>query len=50
MIQASITIRLAWWAELYLCAVAFFCNTFFLEPDMEKVEYWIMKGVTIDIG
>ena len=45
----TLTVRVAFWVPYYLSAVAVFCNTFGREPDWERVNYWIGKGIRVQV-
>jgi hypothetical protein len=44
----TITLRLTWWLRIYMSTLALLCYLTGMEPDMERVGYWIKKGIRID--
>lgn len=46
----TITIKLAWWVPLYVNTVAMLCRLCNAEPNMERVSYWIGKGIQVKAG
>lgn len=47
MATMTIRISLAWWVTPYLRTLAFLCWMLGTEPDMERVGYWVGKGIKI---
>lgn len=47
MATMTIRISLAWWVAPYLRTVAFMCHLAGAEPNMERVGYWVVKGIKI---
>lgn len=47
MAQIICTIRFRWWLRVYLDCVVFTSNLTGLEPDWERVNYWVGRGVKI---
>jgi len=43
--QASIHMR--WWLRCYLCAVMWFARVTGMEPDWDRVERWIRRGLVM---
>ncbi len=43
----TVTVYLAFWVPYYLSTVAAFCNVFDCEPDWDRVNYWVSKGVKV---
>lgn len=41
-----IEIRVAWWLFPYLSTVGALCCLFGVEPNMDRVGYWVRKGLT----
>ena len=50
MAQATITVtvRVRWWLRLYLYGVTWCCWITGCEPNLDRVGYWIMRGVRIE--
>lgn len=42
-----IKVKVSWWVPLYLESLIFFCNTFGLQPDYDKVSDVISKGIKV---
>jgi len=45
----TVSIKLAWWLRAYLRGVGFISELTGLEPDPEKVSWWVERGVTIKL-
>jgi hypothetical protein len=43
----TITVKFAWWLPPYLNTVVMLCRLFNAEPNMERVSYWIGKGIRV---
>lgn len=43
----TVSVRLRWWLRWYLAAVAWFARTTGMEPDWERVEWWIRRGLVL---
>lgn len=41
-----IEIRVAWWLFPYLNTVRAMCYLLGVEPNMDRVAYWVRKGLT----
>lgn len=48
MTKITVKVRIAWWVKPYLRTVLFLCWVFNAEPDMEKVGYWVKKGLYLE--
>lgn len=48
MSEVTVKVRIAWWVKPYLRTVLFLCLVFNAEPDMERVRYWVQKGVYLE--
>lgn len=46
----NLTARTAWWVPLYLRGMAFFCALMGTEPNWDKVEKVVLKGVRLKIN
>lgn len=44
-VTASICMR--WWLRWYLAAVVWFARATGVEPDWERVEWWIRRGPVV---
>ncbi|HTN31963.1 MAG TPA: hypothetical protein VL178_14225 [Pseudomonas sp.] len=42
-------IRLRWWLRIYLGGVALVSRVTDLEPDWERVERWVKRGMVVRI-
>lgn len=42
-------LHVAWWVYPYLQSVALFARLVDMEPDMQKVGYWVEKGITAEV-
>lgn len=40
-----VEIRMAWWLFPYLNLVGALCYLFGVEPNMDRVGYWVRKGL-----
>lgn len=45
----TITIRLTWWLRIYLMTIALLCEITGMEPNMDRVGFWIKKGIRLDL-
>lgn len=43
----SLNVKVAWWVKPYVSCVGFMCELFDCEPNMDRVKYWVSKGITI---
>lgn len=41
------SIRMRWWLRCYLAAVMWFARATGMEPDWERVEWWIRRGLLL---
>ncbi len=41
------SIRMRWWLRCYLAAVMWFARATGMEPDWERVEWWIRRGLVL---
>lgn len=41
------SVRLRWWLRWYLAAVVWFARATGMEPDWERVEWWIRRGLVL---
>ncbi len=41
------SIRMRWWLRWYLAAVVWTARETGLEPDWERVEWWIQRGLVL---
>ena len=41
------SVRLRWWLRCYLAAVVWFARATGMEPDWERVERWIRRGLVV---
>lgn len=41
------TVRMRWWLRCYLAAVVWFARTAGVEPDWDRVERWIRRGLVL---
>lgn len=44
---ATASVRLRWWLRWYLAAVVWFSRATGMEPDWERVERWIRRGLVL---
>ncbi len=44
-----LVIKLRWWLRLYLAAVLGIAELTGMEPDMDKVEWWIKRGLVLRV-
>lgn len=45
----KVSIKLAWWLRVYLRAVGFTCDLTGLEPNMDRVGWWVARGITVKL-
>lgn len=38
-----------WWLHLYLVGVSFFAGLMNVEPNLERVAYWVSRGIHITV-
>lgn len=48
-VSITVSIKLAWWLRLYLRAVGFACDLTGLEPNMDRVGWWVARGITVKL-
>ena len=50
MAQASMTIKVKvkWWLKLYLSGLIMICWLTDNEPDVDKVQFWLNKGIKLE--
>jgi len=48
-ISITVSIKLAWWLPAYIACVRFMSDTTGLDPDMDRVESWIRRGVKLQV-
>ncbi|MNB74425.1 hypothetical protein D3C81_272800 [compost metagenome] len=41
------SIRVRWWLRCYLAAVVWFAKSTGMEPDWDRVERWIRRGLVL---
>lgn len=46
-ITVSFNVRIHWWVRPYLETLGFLCELFDTEPDYEKAERIVMRGIVI---
>jgi hypothetical protein len=46
-IKVLVNVKFSWWIFVYLNTLTFFCATFNVFPNLDKVEYWIRKSIKI---
>lgn len=44
-VTLKVEVKPRWWLNLYLNTLVMFCRTFRRKPNMERVGYWINRGV-----
>jgi hypothetical protein len=44
----TVTVRLRWWVIPYLHTVAMFCVLFNGQPNWQRVERWVMRGLYVE--
>lgn len=45
----TLDVRIAWWLRHYLFGVATMCALTGMEPNPDRLHYWIDKGVTVKV-
>lgn len=46
---STVSIKLAWWLPAYIAGVRFMAELTGMEPDMDRVEKWIRRGIKLNI-
>lgn len=46
----TFTVSLAWWVMPYVRTVALLCRVLDVEPNMDRVGYWVGKGIKLRIA
>lgn len=44
-----VRVKVAWWVLPYLQTLQALCHIMGTEPDLERVEHWIKKGIKAEI-
>lgn len=44
---AMVAVRMRWWLRCYLAAVMWFAKATGMEPDWDRVEGWIRRGLVL---
>jgi hypothetical protein len=47
--RITVSIRLAWWLRAYLHGVRLISELTGLEPDYDKVSYWVSRGTKLKV-
>lgn len=47
MAEITVEVRLRWWLMPYLHALVFFCDLFNREPDWQKLDRVIARGLKV---
>lgn len=47
--QITLTIKVSWWVKWYIRGVAYMCALTGQDPDMDKVAYWVRKGLLVKV-
>ncbi|RVD77017.1 hypothetical protein [Pseudomonas koreensis] len=48
-ITVTVSIKLAWWVPAYIAGVRFMSELTGLEPDIDRVQAWIMRGINFQV-
>lgn len=48
-VSITVSIKIAWWVPAYLAGVRFMSELTGLEPDIDRVQAWIMRGVNLKV-
>ena len=46
-LNITLSVHVAWWVKPYCYLLSVFCGITGMEPDMDKVERTIHKGITV---
>lgn len=46
----TISIRVAWWAKHYITALRLMALMFGMEPNWDRVNYWLNKAIKMQVG
>lgn len=46
----TVEVRLSWWLRLYLQTLGFLCCVLKTEPDWERLEVWIRRGIHVRVN
>jgi len=49
MKTCRVHVRFSWWLRYYLGAVVICSRVTALEPDWEKLDAWIKRGIVLDV-
>jgi hypothetical protein len=49
MANVSIKVCVAWWVPVYINTMKFFCVLMQCEPDYDKVQKTVMRGITTKV-
>ena len=45
----TVSVKLSWWLPAYIACVRFVSEMTGLEPDMDRVEVWIRRGIKLQL-
>lgn len=46
-VNLVVSVKICWWLRAYLCGVALISDITGLDPDPEKVSFWLRRGVRV---
>ena len=46
----TVSVKLSWWLPAYIACVRFVSEMTGLEPDMDRVEVWIRRGIKLQLS
>lgn len=49
MMEFRIETSVAWWVGPYIYVIAALCSATGMEPNLDRMHYWIMKGITVRV-
>ncbi|MEO8641860.1 hypothetical protein [Pseudomonas sp.] len=45
----KVSVKMTWWLRAYLRGVGFACDLTGLEPNMDRVGWWIARGIKVEL-
>lgn len=48
-VELKVSVKLSWWVRYYVCSVLLFAQMTGKRPDLDKVMYWVGKGVSLKV-
>jgi hypothetical protein len=48
--ELHVEVRMAWWLMPYIRTVTFLAVMFGIEPNWQRVNYWIRRAISVRVG